>query len=291
MNPKFLSRAAVGLTALIAFAGTGYLGYRFIRDVGQSAESIESRVGPRVIGDVAVNSETLSSGRDAGTFAGRFEALPAPDGVSSGQDVLIGAGELVYQDGRPIVRVKLANHGGFSVSGVFLSFSLYLDKSEEAAAQAAALPVPFDRPLPPGGDTVVNVPVDSPQWRTPTVERAASRRVLAQVVGVSDGDRDNADYPQLSPGVFLSQTQNNWTQPAAASSVVQEQPLQELRPASAASPNILVEAEGAEAAADEEPLTLEQARELLHPQQPQGEPRILSVEVHEYERGGEGRDD
>lgn len=285
MSAQFYARGAVALTALILFAGAGYLGYRFIQDVGRSAEQIESRVGPPVSGDTEVNSATLSANSGSETFSGSFNTTSAPDGVNNGKDVVIGAGELVYRDGRPTVRAKLVNQGGFTVTAVFLNLSLYLDKSEEAAAKVVALPVPLAAPLAVGGETVVNIPVADEAWRTPTVERAAARRVLAQVVGVADGDRDNADYPQLSAAVVLSQTQNNWTQPAAASQVLQEQPLHELRPGAASSPNIRVdaaEAAGTEEETAAEPMSLEQARELLNPAQPTGEARILSVEVHEY---------
>lgn len=290
MSAQLYARAAVALTAIILFGGTGYLGYRFIQDVGRSAEQIESQVEPPVSGSVAINSETLSAGRDGTAASNPFNPQQSvPDGISNGQDVVIGAGELVYRNGRPLIRAKLLNQGGFTASGVFVSFALYLDKSEEPAAKVIGLAVPLETPLAAGAETVVNIPIGDELWRTPTIERAGKRRVLAQIVGVSDGDRGNVDYPQLSRGVFLSQTQNNWTQPETASAVVQEQPLHELRPGQSVSPNIQVQAEHAESEppAEDEPMSLEEAKQLLHPDQPGGEPRILSVEVHEYNQGSE----
>lgn len=283
MSAQLYARVAVSLTAIILFGGTGYLGYRFIQDVSRSADQIESQVKPPASGNVPLNNETLSAGQDGGAASAMFNPQQTvSDGVSNGQDVVIGAGELVYRNGRPLVRAKLLNQGGFAVSSVFVSFALYLDENKEPAAKVIGMPVSLDVPLAVGGETVVNIPIGDELWRTPTVERAAKRRVLAQIIGVSDSERDNADYPQLSRGVFLSQTQNNWTQPEAASAVVQEQPLHELRPGQTASPNIQVQTDAAETAADDEPLSLDEAKQLLHPDQPKGEPRILSVEVHEY---------
>lgn len=290
MSSQLYARAAVGLTALILFGGMTYLGYRFIQDVGHSADRIESKVGQPGAGNMAVNSETLSAGHADAAIAASFNPLQSiPDGVSNGQDVVIGAGELVYRGGKPFIRTKLLNQGGFTATSVFVSFALYLDNSETPVAKVVGLAVPLETPLAVGGETVVNIPIGDELWRSETVARAAKRRVLAQVIGVSDGDRDNADYPQLSSGVFLSQTQNNWTQPETASAVVQEQPLNELVPGATASPNIQVQtdADAVEPPAQAESLSLEEAKELMQPDLPTGEARILSVEVHEYGQGGE----
>lgn len=287
MKPsKLYAQAALLLTAVAAFGVTGYLGYRFIRDVSSSAEHIRSQVEPPVSGQVAVNSETLSAGQGSSAAVAFDPVQPPSAGISSGQDVVVGAGELVYQNGLPLVRMKLVNQGGFTASGLFVSFALYLDNANDAVAKVIGVPVPLATPLAAGAETVVSVPIDGADWRTPTVARAQKRRVLAQVVGVSDGDRDHVDYPQTGAGVFLSQTQNNWTHPAAASAAVQEIPLQEIRPGPAPSPNIAVQSEGEMPAQEPQELSLEEAKDLLHPEQPVGEPRILSVEVHEY-----GQDD
>lgn len=281
---KLAVRLAVGLTVVILFGGTGYLGYRFIQDVSRSADNIQANVTPVQSSDLPVNNQTLSMQNQMASAVDLSQLQPAQDGVSSGQDVAVKAGDFAYQHGVPQVRLALVNQGGFTVGGVFVRLNLYLDGSEQAVGEPVIVQTTLPTPLAVGQETQTQWQIDEPAWRSAAVAEAKSRRVVAQIVGVNDKDSGGMDYPQISKGVLLRQTKNDWSKPFNPNDAVGVMLNETASQVAEGSPNIEVFAEQPPM-----PPTMvrkpDDFREMLEPTLPTGESRILSVEVQEYQNG------
>lgn len=286
MADKWSVKVAVGMTAAILFGGVGFLGYRFIQDVSRSASAIESQVDVPNSGGTPINNDTLR-GTQNNAVSGSLLSMQTPDdGVSSGQDLVIKAGEFAYTHGEPQVRLALVNQGGFNIGGAFLSVNLYLDGSETAVDEPVIVPLNFAHALAMGQETTISESISLASWRAAAVKDAKMRRVVAQIVGVKDKDRNNADYPQTSASVLLRQTANDWSKPQNPNDAVGVSLRETASQAMEPSENIQVVAEQ-----PPEPLqnvystNADDSSEFLEKPLPTGEPRILSVEVHTYQDG------
>ncbi|AUX60793.1 hypothetical protein [Simonsiella muelleri] len=206
-NPDSNFKIIVLGIALVLFGATAYLGYRFIVEAERSASGINQE-------------PSFNKGKDL-DFSHFQDSIPLPsnhqirmainhDGTSMGDDLEIKAGEFAYQYSQPVIRIALHNRGGFAISSAAVSLSLFLDDAKEAVANAVGVPILFNKPLLPEEDTVVSVPVSGDLWQNENVRRASSRRVLVQIISVSNGDNENAEYTQTSQGVYLTQTGNDW---------------------------------------------------------------------------------
>lgn len=205
MVRKNVYRAAFWLCVAALFGGLGYASYRFIEQLGESAGNIQTQVEPpKPLGNISL---------EASAPVGPPAASDTGQSVSNGQDLVIQAGEFAYRNGLPQVYVLLSNQGSFTATSVYISLSLYLDGQKQPVAQVVGVPVAFEQPLAAGGTLVVSVPVGGGAWTASAVQQAQSRRLYAQVVSVSDGDRSNVDYPQTSVAVLLPQTGNDWGMP------------------------------------------------------------------------------
>ncbi|XXQ67441.1 hypothetical protein ACKLNO_07350 [Neisseriaceae bacterium B1] len=286
MASKLPARLAVALTAVILFGGTGYLGYRFIQDVSRSAEQIDSNVSPTNASGIPINDATLTGSPDSG-FSGSLSQLqPAPEGVSSGQDVVVQAGEFGYQHGTPQIQLALNNQGKFNVSGVFVQLNLYLDGSKEPIGEPVIVQAALNEPLPIGQSTRTSLTVSNEAWRSSAVATAKSRRVVAQIVGVTDQDNGGMDYPQTSAGVLLRQTANDWSKPFDPNEAIGVTLNETASQVAQGSANIEVVAEQPPMSPQQiKPTNPDDISEFLEKPLPTGEPRIISVQVEEYRNG------
>ena len=157
-------------------------------------------------------------------YGGYLEAsaplLPLPasdanDSVSTGEDVVIQAGDFSYAAGEPNIRVSLANQGKFTVSTVYISLALYINDGKQAVAENKSIPITLDTPLEAGGKVVLGVPADGVTWRSEAVQAAKTRKILAQIVGVSDEAQSDIAYSQSSAGKWLTQVAGPDDVPAA----------------------------------------------------------------------------
>lgn len=285
MANKLPARIAVALTAVILFGGTAYLGYRFIQDVSRSAAQIDSNVAPANASGIPVNDATLTGSPDSG-FSGSLSQLQAaPEGISSGQDVVVQAGEFAYQHGMPHIQLALNNQGQFTVGGVFVRLSLYLDGNQEPIGEPVIIQAALNAPLASGQSTHTSLSVNDEAWRSRSVAEAKSRRVVAQIVGVNDQDNGGVDYPQTSAGVLLRQTANDWSKPTninEAKGVILNETASQIEQGSA---NIEVVAEPSPMPPQAPPTDPDDISEFLDKPLPTGEPRIISVQVEEYRNG------
>lgn len=269
---------AVVVTAIILFSGTAYLGYRFIQDVSRGAEKIEN--SSSVEHSVVINDETLKITQPVNSFE-MGELSPPQDGISEGKDVIVRAGEFAYRYAMPQVRLELLNQGKFEVGGVFISFMLYLNDDKEAVSPAVILPAPFPKSLAIGETTVASFVIQDPRWRTSQVADAKVRRVVAQIVGVSDGERLGMDYPQSSLSVYLKQTANDWSKKLTPDEAMGIS-LRESASNTQAASHIQVQTDFDASLLDKDPTDIS---DLLEPPLPTGEQRIFSVEIQEYQDG------
>lgn len=201
----FWKRLWWGLLAVL-FGTLAYGGWRFIEEARRSAAGIDGhRAEPKPAPDI--NSFNLSQNATRQAVQNQSPLWQTPVSVSNGEDVKIIAGDFAYNGGRPQVTVSLLNQGGFQVVAVALRLALYLDDADTPAAEAVGVPVSFEMPLLGGEsrDVTLDVPQDA-AWTAEAVRAAGKRRILAQVVSVSDGDRDSVDYPQTGEGVLLKPT-------------------------------------------------------------------------------------
>jgi hypothetical protein len=142
-------------------------------------------------------------------------ASDANDSVSTGEDVVIQAGDFSYAAGEPNIRVSLANQGKFTVSTVYISLALYINDGKQAVAESKSIPITLDTPLEAGGKVVLGVPADGVTWRSEAVQAAKTRKILAQIVGVSDEAQSDIAYSQSSAGKWLTQVAGPDDVPAA----------------------------------------------------------------------------
>lgn len=196
MAEKSVYTKVVAAIAVVLFGAMGYGGYRFIRAVSESAAGIQNTASPVALPEINLEASA--------------PLLPVPasdanDSISTGEDVVIQAGDFSYAAGEPNIRVSLANQGKFTVSTVYISLALYINDSKQAVAESKNIPITLDTPLEAGGTVVLGVPADGVTWRSEAVQAAKTRKILAQVVGVSDEAQSDIAYSQSSAGKWLTQ--------------------------------------------------------------------------------------
>ncbi len=209
-NPQSNFKIIVLGIFLVVFALTAYFGYQFIVAAERSAADIPQPSFNK-------NSEFDFSKLDNQIPLPTHRQLPAErmasayDLNSSGDDLQIKAGEFAYRNSQPVVRLALHNQGRFVVTAAAVNLSLFADDEKEPVASAVGIPIALSQPLLPDGDVVVSIPVLGDDWQGDGVRNASSRRILAQIISVSDGD--HTEYSQTSQGVYLKQTGNDWSAP------------------------------------------------------------------------------
>lgn len=218
---------------LILFVVMGYVGCDFIVAVQRSAAVINQ--------DPALNKNKELD------FSRFQNSIPLPRNrqvnviqhhdFSIGDELVITAGELVYQSGQPTVRVALHNRGGFAIDEAMMSLLLFLDGDKQAIASAVGVPVSLKQPLLPEEHTVVSLSITEPVWQDEVVRRADTRRVLAQVISVRNSDDQNTEYSQTGQGVYLKQTVNDWSVPSNDELSLPDDAVSDVRAASVAPPD------------------------------------------------------
>lgn len=196
MAEKSVYTKVVAAIAVVLFGAMGYGGYRFIRAVSEGAAGIQNTASPVALPEISL---------EASAPLLPLPASDANDSVSTGEDVVIQAGDFSYAAGEPNIRVSLANQGKFTVSTVYISLALYINDGKQAVAESKSIPITLDTPLEAGGKVVLGVPADGVTWRSEAVQAAKTRKILAQVVGVSDEAQSDIAYSQSSAGKWLTQ--------------------------------------------------------------------------------------
>ncbi|EEP68902.1 hypothetical protein [Kingella oralis] len=196
MAEKSVYTKVVAVIAVVLFGAMGYGGYRFIQAVSEGAAGIQNTASPVALPEINLEASAP------------LLPVPASDeasSVSTGEDVVIKAGDFSYTAGEPNIRVSLTNKGNFTVSTVYISLALYINDSKQAVAENKSIPITLDTPLEVGGTVVLGVPADGVTWRSEAVQAAKTRKILAQVVGVSDEAQSDIAYSQSSAGKWLTQ--------------------------------------------------------------------------------------
>lgn len=196
MAEKSVYTKVVAAIAVVLFGAMGYGGYRFIRAVSEGAAGIQNTASPVALPEISL---------EASAPLLPLPASDANDSVSTGEDVVIQAGDFSYAAGEPNIRVSLANQGKFTVSTVYISLALYINDGKQAVAESKSIPITLDTPLEAGGKVVLGVPADGVTWRSEAVQAAKTRKILAQIVGVSDEAQSDIAYSQSSAGKWLTQ--------------------------------------------------------------------------------------
>lgn len=214
---KTAARGVWALVAVALFAAVGFVGYQFIQAVSSSADGIVSNVSPQE----ALPEIVL--GASGGFVAGNNPLLPPADGASSsGEDLVVHAGDFSIAAQETLVRLDVYNQGGFQAGGAYVNMSLIDAASGAVAAQVVGVPVPWQGVLPAGAKRVVYLSVHDAAWQAAVQDRAKAWRVQVQIVGVHDADHDNIDYPQMSRAVVLGQ-KARLEQAAEPDSVLEQQ--------------------------------------------------------------------
>lgn len=206
MAEKSVYTKVVAAIAVVLFGAMGYGGYRFIQAVSEGAAGIQNTASPVALPEISL---------EASAPLLPLPASDANDSVSTGEDVVIQAGDFSYAAGEPNIRVSLANQGKFTVSTVYISLALYINDSKQAVAESKSIPITLDTPLEAGGKVVLGVPADGVTWRSEAVQAAKTRKILAQIVGVSDEAQSDIAYSQSSAGKWLTQVAGPDDVPAA----------------------------------------------------------------------------
>lgn len=196
MAEKSVYTKVVAAIAVVLFGAMGYGGYRFIQAVSEGAAGIQNTASPVALPEISL---------EASAPLLPLPASDANDSVSTGEDVVIQAGDFSYAAGEPNIRVSLANQGKFTVSTVYISLALYINDGKQAVAENKSIPITLDTPLEAGGKVVLGVPADGVTWRSEAVQAAKTRKILAQIVGVSDEAQSDIAYSQSSAGKWLTQ--------------------------------------------------------------------------------------
>ncbi|MFC2293319.1 MAG: hypothetical protein ACFNLD_08855, partial [Kingella oralis] len=206
MAEKSVYTKVVAAIAVVLFGAMGYGGYRFIQAVSEGAAGIQNTASPVALPEISL---------EASAPLLPLPASDANDSVSTGEDVVIQAGDFSYAAGEPNIRVSLANQGKFTVSTVYISLALYINDGKQAVAENKSIPITLDTPLEAGGKVVLGVPADGVTWRSEAVQAAKTRKILAQIVGVSDEAQSDIAYSQSSAGKWLTQVAGPDDVPAA----------------------------------------------------------------------------
>ncbi len=208
------TKVVIGV-AVVLFGAMGYGGYRFIQAVSDSAAGIQNTASPVALPEINL---------EASAPLLPLPASDANDSISTGEDVVIQAGDFSYTAGEPNIRVSLTNKGKFTVSTVYINLALYINDGNQAVAESKSIPITLETPLEVGGTVVLGVPADGVTWRSEAVQAAKTRKVLAQVVGVSDESQSGIAYSQTSAGKWLTQVAN--PEPSA----VEKEPTRSVQP-------------------------------------------------------------
>lgn len=270
MNQNLNNKIAVWLTAVILFSGVAYLGYRFIQDVGVRAEQINDNkvANPSVY----VSNENLSQTSDVGVAWTENDLSAKASANSNGEDVLIQAGDFSYVKSRPVIHLKIRNQAAFTTNQVFIQLNLWLNDAQKAVGEAVIIPVALKEPLLSGQEQVVELLVNHEKWFDDVARQAQKRRVVAQVVGVSDANMQGMDYPQTSKAVLLAQKSNHWLSP--------EEELKNKTASATEMPNHQASSTQIDVISDgHQYRNADDAAAYLNTPLPKNEPKILSVDV------------
>ena len=261
------TQVVIGI-AVVLFGAMGYGGYRFIQAVSDSAAGIQNTASP-VATLPEINLEASAT----------LSPMPASDeasSVSTGEDVVIQAGDFSYTAGEPNIRVSLTNKGNFTVSTVYISLALYINDSKQAVAESKSIPITLNTPLEVGGTVVLGVPADGVTWRSEAVQAAKTRKILAQITGVSDEAQSDIAYSQSSAGKWLTQVASPEPPPVAKDPTPAAPPPQQ--PENEANEQELTpqETESPAPAKREKPRSIKE--ELGMEEMPTGETGVISYE-------------
>ncbi|WP_314042187.1 hypothetical protein [Kingella denitrificans] len=195
LSSKQRIRRAAWVIGIVSCAAMGYAGWKFILAAEQSAENIQSNV---VSSEPVVFQETASA-----------EVLPASNAVaaisvSTGQDIKIQEGELRYQDGVPVLRLRIQNLGQFKIARVYVRLQM-LPQSESAVLAQSVLKMSLAEPLNVGKTTLLTFPINDEKWLIATEQDASPKRALVQVLSVGNAEIEGADYPQQSAAIQIAE--------------------------------------------------------------------------------------
>lgn len=195
LSSKQRIRRAAWVIGIVLCAAMGYAGWKFILAAEQSAENIQSNV---VSSEPVVFQETASA-----------EVLPASNAVaaisvSTGQDIKIQEGELRYQDGVPVLRLRIQNLGQFKIARVYVRLQM-LPQSESAVLAQSVLKMSLTEPLDVGKTTLLTFPINDEKWLIATEQDASPKRALVQVLSVGNAEIEGADYPQQAAAIQIAE--------------------------------------------------------------------------------------
>lgn len=195
LSSKQRIRRAAWVIGIVSCAAMGYAGWKFILAAEQSAENIQSNV---VSSEPVVFQETASA-----------EVLPASNAVaaisvSTGQDIKIQEGELRYQDGVPVLRLRIQNLGQFKIARVYVRLQM-LPQSESAVLAQSLLKMSLAEPLDVGKTTLLTFPINDEKWLIATEQDASPKRALVQVLSVGNAEIEGADYPQQAAAIQIAE--------------------------------------------------------------------------------------
>ncbi len=203
LSSKQRIRRAAWVIGIVLCAAMGYAGWKFILAAEQSAENIQSNV---VSSEPVVFQETASA-----------EVLPASNAVaaisvSTGQDIKIQEGELRYQDGVPVLRLRIQNLGQFKIARVYVRLQM-LPQSESAVLAQSVLKMSLAEPLDVGKTTLLTFPINDEKWLIATERDASPKRALVQVLSVGNAEIEGADYPQQAAAIQIAEIPTDRTPP------------------------------------------------------------------------------
>lgn len=203
LSSKQRIRRAAWVIGIVSCAAMGYAGWKFILAAEQSAENIQSNV---VSSEPVVFQETASA-----------EVLPASNAVaaisvSTGQDIKIQEGELRYQDGVPVLRLRIQNLGQFKIARVYVRLQM-LPQSESAVLAQSVLKMSLTEPLDVGKTTLLTFPINDEKWLIATEQDASPKRALVQVLSVGNAEIEGADYPQQAAAIQIAEIPTDRTHP------------------------------------------------------------------------------
>ncbi|GAA8967846.1 hypothetical protein HpSP79_16460 [Helicobacter pylori] len=195
LSSKQRIQRAAWVIGIVLCAAMGYVGWKFILAAEQSAENIQSNV---VSSEPVVFQETASA-----------EALPSSSAVaaisvSTGQDIKIQEGELRYQDGVPVLRLRIQNLGQFKIARVYVRLQM-LPQSESAVLAQSVLKMSLTEPLDMGKTTLLTFPINDEKWLIATEQDASPKRALVQVLSVGNAEIEGADYPQQAAAIQIAE--------------------------------------------------------------------------------------
>ena len=195
LSSKQRIRRAAWVIGIVSCAAMGYAGWKFILAAEQSAENIQSNV---VSSEPVVFQETASA-----------EALPSSSAVaaisvSTGQDIKIQEGELRYQDGVPVLRLRIQNLGQFKIARVYVRLQM-LPQSESTVLAQSVLKMSLTEPLDVGKTTLLTFPINDEKWLIATEQDASPKRALVQVLSVGNAEIEGADYPQQAAAIQIAE--------------------------------------------------------------------------------------